>query len=81
MEKIGIEIRQDENTVNDNAKKLELVSNTNFVTNEEIIQTLNVEDVVKTKMMDVAEKIFIQNEKELDESNKYSKVMKVTKKR
>ena len=59
MEKIGIEIRQDKNTVNDNAKKLELISNTNFVTNEDILQTLNVEDVVKTKMMDVAEKIFI----------------------
>ena len=40
MDKIELEIKQDENTINDIAKKLKLVSNTNMVTKEELYKNL-----------------------------------------
>ena len=36
MDKIKLELKPDENTMNDIAEKLELISNTNIVTKEEI---------------------------------------------
>ena len=36
MDKIELEIKQDKNTINDIAEKLELVSNTNMETKEEL---------------------------------------------
>ena len=38
MDKIELEIKQDENTINDIAEKIELVCITNMVTKEEILQ-------------------------------------------
>ena len=40
MDKADLEIKQDENTISDIADKLELVSNTNMVTKEELLQKL-----------------------------------------
>ena len=38
MVKIELEIKLDENTINDIAEKLELVSNNNMVTKEELLK-------------------------------------------
>ena len=40
MDKIELEITQDEKTINDIAEKVELVSNTNMVTKEEFFTKL-----------------------------------------
>ena len=40
MDKVGLEIKQDEKTISDFAEKLELVSNTNMVTKEELLQKI-----------------------------------------
>ena len=47
MDKIELEIKQDEFTKNDIAEKLELVSITNMVTKEEILQQFVAKDVIK----------------------------------
>ena len=73
MDKIEQEIKQDENTINDMAEKLELVSNTNMVTKEELLQKFVAKDVIKNKMINVAGQMFIEYEKELDNSNKIIK--------
>ena len=69
MDKIELEIKQDENTKNDIAEKLELVSNTNMVTKVELLQKFVAKDVIKNKMITVAGQMFIEYEKELDNSN------------
>ena len=38
MDKIELEMKKDENTINDLAENSELVSNTNIVTEEELLQ-------------------------------------------
>ena len=38
MDKIESQTKRDENTINDIAEKLELVTNTNMVTKEELLQ-------------------------------------------
>ena len=73
MDKIEQEIKQDENTINDIAQKLELVSNTNMVTKEELLQKFVAKDVIKNKMINVAGQMFIEYEKELDNSNQIIK--------
>ena len=73
MDKIEQEIKQDENTINDIAEKLELVSNTNMVTKEELLQKFVAKDVIKNKMINVAGQMFIEYEKELDNSNQIKK--------
>ena len=73
MDKIESEIKQDENTINDIAEKLELVSNTNMVTKEELLQKFVAKDVIKNKMITVAGQMFIEYEKELDNSNQIIK--------
>ena len=73
MDKIEQEIKQDENTINDTAEKLELVSNTNMVTKEELLQKLVAKDVIKIKMITIAGQMFIEYEKELDNSNQIIK--------
>ena len=73
MDKIEQEIKQDENTINDIAEKLELVSNTNMVTKEELLQKFIAKDVIKNKMINVAGQMFIEYEKEIDNSNKIIK--------
>ena len=40
MDSIELQIKQDENTINDIAEKIELVSNTNIVTKEEVLHKL-----------------------------------------
>ena len=49
MDKVELEIKQYENTINDIAEKLELVSNTNMVTKEELSQNFVAKDVIKTR--------------------------------
>ena len=73
MDKIEQEIKQDENTINDIAEKLELVSKTNMVTKEELLQKFVAKDVIKNKMINVAGQMFIEYEKELDNSNQIIK--------
>ena len=73
MDKIEQEIKRDENTINDIAEKLELVSKTNMVTKEEILQKFIAKDVIKNKMINVAGQMFIEYEKELDNSNQIIK--------
>ena len=57
-------MKKDENTINDIAEKIELVSNTNIVTREEVLRKIKGKDVIKKKMLYVAGQMFIQNEKE-----------------
>ena len=73
MDKIELETKQDENTINDIAEKLELISNTNMVTKEELLQKFVAKDVIKNKMITVAGQMFIEYEKELDNSNQIIK--------
>ena len=47
MDKIELEIKQDENKMNDIAEKLELVSNTKMVTKGKFLQKLVAKDVKK----------------------------------
>ena len=68
-----LEIKQDENTINDIAEKLELLSNTNMVTKEELLHTFIAKDVIKNKMITIAGQMFIEYEKELDNSNQIIK--------
>ena len=69
MDKIVLEIKRDEITINDIAEKLELISNTNMVTKEELLQKFVAKDVIKNKMINVAGQMFIEYEKKLDNSN------------
>ena len=73
MDKIELEIKKDETIINDIAEKLELVSNTNMVTKEERLQKLVAKDVIKNKMITVACQMFIEYEKELNNSEKIIK--------
>ena len=73
MDIIEQEIKQDESTINDIAEKLELVSNTNMVTKEELLQKFVAKDVLKNKMINAAGQMFIEYEKELDSSNQIFK--------
>ena len=47
MDKIEQAIRQDEDTVIDVAEKLKLISNTNMLTKEELLQKFIAKDVIK----------------------------------
>ena len=49
MDKIEQEIKQDESTIIDIAEKLQLVSKTNMVTKEELLQIFIAKDVSKKK--------------------------------
>ena len=73
MDKIEQAITQKEDTVIDIAVKLKLVSNTNMVTKEELLQKFIAKDVIKNKMINVAGQMFIEYEKELDNSNQIIK--------
>ena len=73
MDKIESGIKRDENTINDIVEKLELVSHTNMVTKEELLQKFIAKDVIKNKMITVAVQMFIEYEKEIDNSNRIIK--------
>ena len=73
MDEIEQAIKQDEDTVIDIAEKLQLVSNTNMITKEELLQKFVARDVIKNKMINVAGQMFIEYEKELDNSNQIIK--------
>ena len=73
MDEIEQEIKRDENTINDIAEKLDLVSKTNMVTKEELLQKFIAKDVIKNKMINVAGQMFIEYEKEIDNSNQIIK--------
>ena len=70
MDETELQIKQDETTINDNAEKLRIVSNTHFVTKHQLLQQLFAKEILKTKMLNVAGKMFIQDEKSLNESNR-----------
>ena len=73
MDKIELQIKQDESTVKDIAEKIELASHTIFAIKESFLQKLIVKEAVKTEMINVAGQMFIQYERELDESNQIMK--------
>ena len=73
MDKIEKAIRQNKDTVLDVAEKLKLVSNTNMVTKEELLHKFIAKDVIKNKMINVAGQMFIEYEKEIDNSNQIIK--------
>ena len=73
MDQIEQEIKRDEDTVFEIAEKLELVSNTNIVTKEELFHKFVAKDVIKNKLINVAGQMFIEYEKELDISNQIIK--------
>ena len=73
MDKIELETKQDENGIKDIAEKLELVANNNMVTKEELLQKFVAKDVIKNKMITVADQKFIEYEKEIDNSNQIIK--------
>ena len=60
MDKIELEIEQDENTINDIAQKLELISITNMVSKEELLQKFVAKYEIKNKMITVAGQMFIE---------------------
>ena len=47
MDKIELEIKRDDNTINDFAQKAELLSNTNMVIKEELLQNFVAKDVYR----------------------------------
>ena len=65
-------MKQDENTINYNAEKLELVSNTNVVT-KKILQKIVAKVVRKNNTITVAGQIFVKYEKQIDSSNQIYK--------
>ena len=69
MDKLELEIKRDDNTINGIAEKFELISNTNMVTKEELLQKFVATDVMKNKMITVAGQMFIEYEKEVYNSN------------
>ena len=73
MDKIEQAIKQDEDTVIDVAEKLKLLSNTNMVTKEELLHKFIAKAVIKNKMITVAGQMFIEYEKEIDNSNQIIK--------
>ena len=73
MDKIELETKQDENTINDIAEKLGIVSNTKMVTKEELLQNFVAEDARKSKMINVAVQMIIEYEKRLNNSDKIMK--------
>ena len=69
MEETESEMKRVENTINDIAEKVEVVSKTNKITKEELLQKIVAKDVRRNKMITVAGQMFIEYEKELDNSN------------
>ena len=73
MDKKEQAIRQDEDSVIDIAEKLKFVSNTNMATKEELLHKFIAKGVIKNKMINVAVQMFIEYEKEIDNSNQIIK--------
>ena len=73
MDKVESEIKRAENTINDIAEKLALVANTNMVTREQLLRKFVAKDLEKNKMITVAGQLFIEYEKEIDNSNQIIK--------
>ena len=73
MDKIEIELKRDENTINDIAEKVELVSNTNMVLKEELLQKFVAKDLIKNRMITVTGQLFFEYEKKLNISNEIIK--------
>ena len=73
MDKIKLEIKRDEITKNNTAEVLELVSNTNVVTKELVLHKFVAKDVMINRMIAVAGQMFIEYEKEKDNSNQIFK--------
>ena len=64
-----MEEKRDENTINDFAENLQMISNTNRVTKEEFLQKIDAKNIIKNKMITVAGQINIENGREIDNSN------------
>ena len=63
MDKIELEGKQDENTINNIAEKLKLVSNTKLLTEEELFRKFVAKNVIENKMITVTGQINIDYEK------------------
>ena len=77
MDKIVLEIKRGENTINDSAEKLELKSNTIMITNEELLPKFVVKEVKKTKSSLLLVKRSFNIRKNWISQIKYSKAMKI----
>ena len=64
MDKIELEKKQEGNTINDIAEKIELVSNTNMVT-KELLRKFVAKDINKDRMITVAGQMFFEYEKKI----------------
>ena len=72
MNQIELERKTDNETINGIAEKPELVFYANIKIKEELLQQVIAKDVRKNKMIDAGQ-MFIEYEKELDESNQIIK--------
>ena len=68
LDRKELEIKRDENTINDIAEKLEFISNTNMVTEWEIY-TFLLKMEQKNKTITAAGETVIDYKKELDDAN------------
>ena len=68
LDKMDLEKKRDENTINDFAEKTKIFSSTNMVT-KKMLHTFVAKDVIKNKMITVAGQMFLEKEKKLDNSN------------
>ena len=73
MDKIGLQIKQEENTIIDIAQKSQMASLTYMATKHELLQHSAAKGVVKSKVLNTAGAMFIQYEKEPDKSNQIMK--------
>ena len=73
MDKTELEIKRDQNRRNDIAEKRELVSNTKTVTKKELLLKFVAKDVIRNMMFTVAVQMFIEFEKDSDNSNQIIK--------
>ena len=69
MSKIELETERDDSTINDFAEEINMVLKTKMVKKEEILHKFVAKDVIKNKMIAVAGQMFVEYEKELDNSN------------
>ena len=58
-----LEIKRYEKTINDIADKLDLISNTNMISKDELLHNFAAKDVIKNKMIAVAGQLFFEYEK------------------
>ena len=63
-------MKNDVDTINEDAEELEVANNANIKSKEELLQQMVDKDVIKNEMIIVAGQIFIEYERERDEPHK-----------